>query len=253
MRTKIRSLFLFLTAALLCSCSNTNQDSSLSYLDEVDSKAPVNTLSAGEEKQGWHLLFDGKSTDGWRGYNMPGFPDCWAIEDGALTMNTKGGGEEQDIITEEVYDDFALFLEYKLTPAANSGVIFQVKEDTVYTYSYETGPEFQVIDQLGWPTSLENWQMNGANYAMYPPKSEPFKTVGEWNQLLLVVEGDEVTQILNGEVVVEYTKYSDDWNERSNSGKWKDFPDWGKYDEGHIALQNHGTKVWYRNIKIKAL
>ena len=253
MKNTIRLLFLLSSSALLFSFSDVNQDHPLTYLDEIDPKAPVNTLTSGEDKQGWQLLFDGKLTDGWRGYNMQGFPECWAIEDGALTMNTKGGGEEQDIITEEVYDDFAFFLEYKLTPAANSGVIFQVKEDTAYTYSYETGPEFQVIDHLGWPTSLENWQVNGANYAMYPPTKEPFKPLGEWNQLLLVVQGDQVTQILNGEVVVKYTKYSDDWNKRRNSGKWKDFPDWGKFDEGHLALQNHGTKVWYRNIKIKTL
>ena len=79
---------------------------------------------------------------------------------------------------------------------------------------------------------------------MYPPRVKPYKPLGEWNSLLLVVKGNQVTQILNGEVVVEYEKYSDDWNMLRNSGKWADFPDYGKYDEGHISLQNHGTKVW---------
>ena len=88
---------------------------------------------------------------------------------------------------------------------------------------------------------------------MYPPKAKPFKPAGEWNQAFIVINGNRVTQILNGEVVVEYEKYSDEWKKLRDSGKWANYPDYGKYDEGHISLQNHGTKVWYRNVKIKEL
>jgi hypothetical protein len=88
---------------------------------------------------------------------------------------------------------------------------------------------------------------------MYPPMAKPYKPIGEWNQLFLFVKGDSVTQILNGVVVVKYVKNSDEWKTLRNSGKWSAFPDWGKFDEGYISLQNHGTKVWYRNIKIKKL
>jgi hypothetical protein len=88
---------------------------------------------------------------------------------------------------------------------------------------------------------------------MYPPLVKPYKPLGEWNEILLVVDGNKVTQMLNGEVVVQYVKYSDEWKKLRNSGKWANFPDWGKFDEGHIDLQNHGTKVWFRNIKIKEL
>jgi hypothetical protein len=93
----------------------------------------------------------------------------------------------------------------------------------------------------------------GANYAMYPPKSFPAKPVGEWNHLMLVVNGNHVTQILNGVIVVEYDKYSADWKKLRDSGKWKDYPDYGKYDEGNISLQNHGTQIWFHNIKLKEL
>ena len=137
--------------------------------------------------------------------------------------------------------------------AANSGIIFQVAEDPKYTYAYETGPEFQVIDHENWPDTLEDLQICGANYAMYPPKVKPFKPAGEWNQLFLMVKGNKVTQILNGEIVVEYEKYSEEWMKLRNSGKWTDYPDYGKFDEGHIALQNHSTTVWYRSIKLKEL
>ena len=240
-------------AVVIISCGKSNSNDALSLNAELKKNSIPNTLSKKEEKRGWQLLFDGKTTDGWHGYNMSVFPDCWEIEDESFTMTTVGGAESQDIITDKEYRDFAFSLEYKLTPAANSGIIFQVIEDTIYKFPYETGPEFQVIDHEGWDGSLEELQINGANYAMYTPMAKPFKPVGEWNHLFLYVKGNKVVQILNGEVVVEYEKYSEEWNELRNSGKWSDYPDYGKYDEGHISLQNHGTKVWYRDIKLKVL
>ncbi len=225
----------------------------LGLYSEIDKKDSPNTLSSAEKKNGWQLLFDGKTTDGWHGYNMKVFPDCWAIEDGSLTMTTTGSAESLDILTSKKYRNFALSVEYKLTKAANSGIIYQIAEDPKYKFPYETGPEFQVIDHENWTDKLEEWQINGANYAMYPPMAKPYKPLGEWNQLFLVVNGNSVTQILNGQIVVKYEKYSDEWNKLKNSGKWTAFPDWGKFDEGYISLQNHGTKVWYRSIKIKEI
>ncbi len=222
-------------------------------LNGLDLNAGPNTLTKKEKKKGWQLLFDGSTAEGWRGFNMSGFPDCWKIEDGAFVMTTTGGGESLDIITDKIYKNFAFSVEFKLTKGANSGIIFQVKEDKKYKFPYETGPEFQVIDHENWPDPLEDWQICGANYAMYPPKVEPYKTLGEWNHAVLVVDGNHVTQLLNGEVVVTYEKYSDEWKKLRNSGKWSQFPDYGKFDEGHISLQNHGTNVSYRNIKIKEL
>lgn len=235
-----------------CSAGTARRDPMALYA-EIDRKAPVNALVSSEKAAGWVLLFDGKKTDGWHGYNMKSFPDCWTIEDGSFTMNTKGGAESLDIVTDKVYKSFALSLEYKLTKGANSGIIFQIEESPKYKFPYETGPEFQVIDHENWPDKLQDWQINGANYAMYPPIAKPYKQLGEWNRLFLVVDGNFVTQVLNDVVVVKYEKNSDEWTKLRNSGKWIDYPDWGKYDEGRISLQNHGTKVWYRNIKIKTL
>ena len=248
----IKILLGLMTIVIISSGKSKTNDAQALY-SELKKKSTPNTLSNKEKIKGWQLLFDGNTTDGWHGFNMKVFPDCWALEDGSLTMNSQGGGEDLDIITDKKYRDFAFSLEYKLTKGANSGIIFQVAEDTIYKFPYETGPEFQVIDHESWPDTLEDWQINGANYAMYPPMVKPYKPVGEWNQLFLVVNGKEVTQMLNGEVVVKYEKNSEEWTKLRNSGKWSNFPDWGKYDEGHISLQNHGTKVWYRNIKIKEL
>lgn len=244
-------MLLALTTVMLSGQSKHKSPEAL--CSEIDKKDAANTLTASEKKDGWQLLFDGRSTAGWHGYNLKVFPDCWAIDDASLTMNTKGSAESLDIVTDKSFKSFALSLEYKVTKAANSGVLFQISEDPKYKFPYETGPEFQVIDNLNWPEKLEDWQQNGANYAMYPPVAKPYRPVGEWNQLFLVVDGNKVTQILNGTVTVTYEKYSDDWKKRRNSGKWTAYPDWGKFDEGHISLQNHGTKVWYRSIKIKEL
>lgn len=251
---KLTSGILVLTIwAILFSCTQKQPKDATGLLAEIDKNDAPNTLSPSEKKDGWQLLFDGKTNEGWHGYNLKVFPDCWAIEDGALTMNTTGSAESLDILTSKMYRDFALSLEYKLTKAANSGIIFQIAEDPKYKFPYETGPEFQVIDHQNWPDTLESWQINGANYAMYPPVAQPYKALGDWNQILLVVKGNSVTQILNGVVVVKYEKNSEEWNKLRNSGKWTAFPDWGKYDEGYISLQNHGTKVWYRSIKIKEI
>ncbi len=247
------SILTCIMAYFIISCSTKPKTDALSLYRELDKSDIANTLRKQEQKDGWLLLFDGKSTTGWHGYNMSGFPESWIIEDGCFTMTTEGGGESKDIITDKIYRNFAFNIDFKLTQGANSGIIFQVAEDTMYKYPYETGPEFQVIDHITYPGTLEDWQTCGANYAMYPPKSKPYKPVGEWNNIFIVVNGNHVTQMLNGEIVVEYEKNSEEWIKLRNSGKWADYPDYGKYDEGHISLQNHGSKVWYRNIKIKEL
>lgn len=242
-----------LMTVLAVSCNLQPQDEPEKLLREVYPTKKLNALSSAEKSNGWILLFDGSGPSGWRGYNMSQFPDCWMIEDQSLTMTTEGGGESQDIISEKSYRNFALSLEFRLSMGANSGIFWQVAEDTIYKYPYETAPEYQVIDHESWPDPLEDWQICGANYAMYPPISRPFKPVGEWNHAFILVNGNKVVQYLNGEKTVEYEKYSEEWNKLRNSGKWAAFPDYGKYDEGPIALQNHGTRVWYRNIKIREL
>jgi len=235
------------------SCVATGSKDPMTLYTEIDKNAAPNTLADSEKKKGWELLFNGTTPDGWHGYNLTGFPDCWTIQDGAFTMTTEGMAESQDIITNKKYRSFAFSAEYKLTKSANSGIIFQIAEDKKYKFPYETGPEFQIIDQDNWPDKLEDWQWCGANYAMYPPMAKPYKPLGEWNQILLVVDGNNVTQIINGVIVVKYIKNSEEWTKLRNSGKWTAFPDWGKFDEGYISLQNHGTKAWYRNIKLKEL
>lgn len=253
MRNPIYTTLFILAAIVFISCDQAQNNDPMALWNELNQNAQPNSLTEEEANKDWQLLFDGESFDGWRGYNMNEAPDSWIVEDRALTMTTVGGHESQDVITDKTYRNFAFNFEYKITPGANSGIIFQIKEDPKYQFPYETGPEFQIIDDEGWPGQLEDWQVSGANYAMHPPLAKAYKPVGEWNRGMIVVNGNQVTYILNGHVTATYEKYSDEWNELRNSGKWSDFPDYGKYDQGHISLQNHGTKVWFRNLKIKTL
>ena len=255
MKNKIVFCFLVVTCVLMFPSCGEEPDLASRLWAELELTAPPNTLTAKEQNAGWKLLFDGRTPNGWHGYNMQGIPDVWAIEDGTFTVNSVGGGEEQDIITDGIYRNFAFTVEYKLSVGSNSGIIFQVKEDTIYTFPYETGPEFQLIDDSNRPPErrVPPLSSHGANYAMYEPKAQPYNPAGEWNRLMLVVNDNKVVQLINGIEVVSYEKYSDEWLELRNSGKWNDFPDYGKFDEGHISLQNHGTKLWFRSIKLKEL
>ncbi|HAQ20546.1 MAG TPA: DUF1080 domain-containing protein [Prolixibacteraceae bacterium] len=251
MKKRTIASLLGLTIILMTSCAFRRERNPLTLYGQIDCTSTPNTLAAAEKKKGWSLLFDGKTMSGWHGFNLKGFPDCWVIENGVFTTTTKGGREDLDIITDREYRNYALSLDFKMTKGTNSGVIFQVAEDSKYKYPYESGPEFQIIDQANWPDPLKDWQICGANYAMYPPKSLPSKPIGEWNHLMLVVDGNHVTQIINGVIVVQYEKYTDEWKKLRSSGKWANFPDYGKFDEGYISLQNHGTQAWYYNIKLK--
>jgi len=244
---KLAHLVLLTTIGLLLVSCSTNQSADVqSLMAEVDSNAPLNKLSETEHDAGWVLLFDGKTLDGWHGFKQDLAPDCWRAEDDALKIINEGGAESAEgILTDKKYKAFALSLDFQTTEGCNSGVIYHASENPKYTYAYETGTEFQIIDHANWPDPLEGWQICGANYAMHAPKVDVSKPVGEWNTMLLVVDGNSVTHVLNGEVVVEFEKYSDDWTVLRNSGKWSDYPDYGTLNKGSICLQSHGQREYH--------
>jgi hypothetical protein len=214
-----------------------------------------NTLTDGEKRAGWKLLFDGKTTDGWRGYQMDTMPPGWSVIDGALVRvkggaGGKGAGGGDDILTIEEFDDFELQLEWKVVSAGNSGVLYHVSEEPITAWHY--APEVQILDNTAHP-NRDRRQHAGACYDLYAPTKDMTKPVGEWNHLRLLVNGPHVEHWLNGEKIVEYELWSDDWNRRVAASKFKDKPKFGTIKKGPIALQDHSDRVQFRNIKIRPL
>ena len=202
----------------------------------------------------WIILFDGSTTDAWRGFKKETLPAGWKAENGLLITSGEGGDLGGDIITKEKFEDFILELEWKISPGGNSGVFFRVVEGD-HPAVYATGPEYQLIDDIGFEYPLEDWQKTGANYAMHnaDPNKKIIKPAGEWNATKIKVADGVVTHWLNGEKVVEYQLWDDEWKALVNESKWKDYPDYGLAVTGHIGLQDHGSPVYFRNIKIQDL
>jgi hypothetical protein len=207
----------------------------------------VNTLTEAEVRDGWRFLFDGETLKGWRAFKAETPPAGWKAIDGAL-VREEGGG---DIMTAEQFDNFELRLEWKISKNGNSGIMFRVTQDGGQTY--ETGPEFQVLDNAGHKDGGNSLTSAGSNYALHPPVRDVTRPVGEWNDVRLIVNGAHVEHWMNGVKLLEYELWSDDWNERVKASKFNKMPHYGRAKRGHIVLQEHGNLVWYRNIRIKPL
>jgi hypothetical protein len=210
----------------------------------------LNTLTDDEKKDGWTLLFDGATTKGWRGFKQETCPDGWKAVDGALARVGKAG----DIVTTAQYASFDFRFEWRLAKNGNSGVFFHVAEGPELKTVYVTGPEYQLIDNDGHPDGKngpDRWA--GANYALHPPAKNTARPIGEWNESRIVVKGARVEHWLNGEKVVEYELWSQDWKDRVAKSKFNVMPRYGIEKTGHIALQDHGDEVAFRNLKIKPL
>ena len=217
-------------------------------LDEV----LMNTLTENEVQGGWRLLFDGKTANGWHKFNKDFIDEGWLVENDCFVALGKGGDIGGDIVTDEKFDNFELKIEWKISPGGNSGILFHVLEGD-YPAVYATGPEYQLIDDIGFPQKLEEWQTTGANYAMDPPQKSKIKPVGEWNSSRILVNGSHVEHWLNGEKVVEYELWTDEWKGKVKNGKWNEYPKYGLASMGCISLQDHGSITWFRNIKIREL
>jgi hypothetical protein len=206
-----------------------------------------NALTAAERSAGWRLLFDGTSTAGWRGFRMATIPAGWQARDGALTRVS----EAADIITTEQYANFELTLEWQISPKGNSGIMYRVTEAD--SSSYETGPEMQVLDDEGHKDGLSRLTAAGSVYGLYPAPEGLVRPVGQWNQVRIVVNGNDVEHWLNGTQVAHYVLGSPEWAALVAKSKFKQWPGYGKAKIGFIALQDHGDWVAYRSIKIRVL
>lgn len=196
-------------------------------------------------------LFDGSSLAAWRGYQLPHLPQGWVIEGETLMFNGKRGhGKSKNLITREKFGDFDLQLEWKISKGGNSGVMYLVSEDAPHPYF--SGPEYQILDNKNHRAGDKKLHQTSALYALYPATTDP-KPVGEWNSTRIRHKQGTIEHWLNGKLIVKAQIGNDDWNTRVANSKFKDRKRFGKNKAGHIALQDHGDEIWFRNIKIQRL
>jgi hypothetical protein len=210
-----------------------------------------NRLTPAEKAAGWKLLFDGRSTDHWRGYRRDAFPEKgWVIDGDCLHVVAGGGGG--DIITIGQYENFELTLEWRVGEKANSGIMYRVTEQ--YDAPWKTGPEYQILDDVGDGMKPTDIHSAGALYDLYPP--EEGKTVaptGEFNTTRIVVNNNRLQHWLNGRKIIECDLAGEEWKWRVEASKFSVYEGFGENARGHIALQDHGNDVWFRNIKVRDL
>ena len=206
-----------------------------------------NELSAEDVAEGWELLFDGQSLDGWRAYDHEGVPGGWEVRDGAI-MRTGPGG---DIMTQGVFRNFELSLDSRVEEGGNSGVFYLAAQGEENIY--HSAPEMQVLDDERHPDGQNPFTSAGANYGLHPAPRGVVHPAGEWNHIRIIVKDDQIEHWLNGEKIVEYVIRSPEWTELVAASKFSQWPAYGQVSEGHIGLQDHGDPVWYRNVKVREI
>ena len=198
----------------------------------------------------WIILFNGDDVSHWRAFNQEEFPfDGWAIENG--TLKTIVGGNKVDIITRDVYKDFEFVLEWKVSPAGNSGIFYFATEKG--DYIWQTAPEMQVLDNTAHHDGKRKVTSAGALYDLIPPIEDVSKSVGEFNEARILVDNNRVEHWLNGKKILEFNYGSDELNGLIAKSKFASMPLFANEKTGHIGLQHHGEEVWYRNVKIRKL
>ncbi len=233
----------------------------------TDSKSP-NQLTKKEIKEGWELLFDGKSMEAWKGYCKDQIPASWTVTtDGAMHISGNSNHETDpvnggDIVTRDIYENFELSLEWKVSEGGNSGIFYLAKEvcgyDTVPAEPmWKLAPEMQILDNKNNADAKEGKDGNhqaGSLYDLIPANPQTAKLANEWNQVKITVYKGTVIHAMNGQTVLEYRLWSKHWKDLCANSKFASFPDFINTSEsGHIGLQDHGYDVWFRNIKIRKL
>ncbi|WP_242202739.1 3-keto-disaccharide hydrolase [Aestuariivivens insulae] len=245
----MRSFFyLLITLVITVSCKQKKENVAV----EENPAGIVETDVAKE----WITLFDGNSLDNWRGYRMDEMPSEWIIEEGAMAFKPGETGGK-NIITKQKFTNFVLSLEWKISEGGNSGIFWSVFEDEKFNEAYQTGPEIQVLDNAKHPDSFVEGGTHkaGSLYDMIACPDTLIKPAGEWNLCVLEVnhKTNQGKVSMNGTEVMTFPVHGEGWDKMVDNSKFKGWEGFGKYQTGHIGLQDHGNPVWFRNIKIKEL
>jgi len=212
------------------------------------SVAETNALTPAEQGAGWRLLFDGRTTTGWRGYREQTMPNGWRVADGLLQKS----GAAHDILTTEQFGDFELALDWRLERGGNAGLFYRATEE--YERVYWSAPEYQLLDDANAPDGRDRLTSAAAAYALYAAPAGIVKPAGEWNATRIVARGAHIEHWLNGQKVVQYELWSPDWEAKVKASKFAKWPKFGRAKSGHIAIQgDHSGALALRNIKIRTL
>lgn len=260
---KIYSILLAGTIVFAVSCQSGQKKAGEKSATTTEAAVPAdNTLSADETAAGWQLLFDGTTSTGWRGYNKTEFPTGWQVVEGTLHCVGTGTGEAGaenggDIIFDKKFKNFHLKLDWKIGKGGNSGIFYLGQEIPEWPI-WKTAPEMQVLDNAIHPDAMLGKDGNrqaGSLYDLIPAKPQNAKPAGEWNSVEIIVYNGTVVHKQNGETVLEYHLWTEDWKNMVKNSKFPELnPNWADVaKEGYIAFQDHGDDVWYRNIKIREL
>lgn len=216
-------------------------------IEKKDPPGPNNVLTKKEIRQGWVLLFDGKTTNGWHNYLKEGVSG-WKAVNGELMTEGKNG----DIVTDTDVANFELSVDWKIREKGNSGIFYYIVEDPQNKRMYESGPEFQIIDNENYPQKLAPNQVTGSASDVLPPSGDFTKPIGEWNVTRIIVKNGKAEHWLNGTKILSYDLDSEAWKEAVKNSKFAAL-NYAKTRKGKIGLQDHGDFVAYRNIKLRRL
>lgn len=206
-----------------------------------------NVLTEAEAAEGWRLLFDGRTTTGWRGFRRESLSGAWSVVDGTLSLGGRGG----DIVTDDLFEDFELLVDWRVGTAGNSGIFYRVNEEVETIY--HSAPEYQLLDDAAHADGGSPLTSAGSAYGLYPAPRGAVKPAGEWNTARIVVRDNRVEHWLNGVQTASYELWSDDWEARVKASKFVAWPAYGRASRGNIGLQDHGDPVSFRNIKVREL
>ncbi len=262
---KMRNLFvLFALFSMTFACTEKKSEDKTEAAEveaEVEETALPNALTKKEKEDGWILLFDGETSEGWRGYKSDHFPSGWEVKDGTLHCKGSGRGEAGseeggDIIYDKPFSNFLLKMDWKISEGGNSGIFYLGQETK--DHIWETAPEMQVLDNEKHPDALlgvDGNRMAGSLYDLIPAKPQNANPAGEWNSIEILVYKGTVVHKQNGKAVLEYHLWTPKWEKMVADSKFPELnPDWAKVAaEGFIGVQDHGDDVWFKNIKLKEL
>jgi hypothetical protein len=247
---KVLAILSVIYIAVLCISCNPKK------IEETttESLPEENQLTPEEKAAGWQLLFDGKTTTGWRIFKDRK-NNTWEVVDGtlhckALNETTGDGNERSDLMTTAEFESFELTFDWKIAAEGNTGVIFRVTEE--FEQPYYSGPEYQLMDDPSFPNETPD-HLTGSNYGMHAAGKTKLKPQGEWNQSRLIVNKNHVEHWLNGDKLFEYELNSPEWLAIKKASKWNEAAGYGTAAKGYLVLQDHGSEAWFKNLLIKPL